>query len=83
MDQATIRNSCCYVSGSSRRLGIVGVVLFVSIDTLLFGSRIWHVALLLATLLYVSCSYEADAMLHYELTESPTEEMTPIRKGMI
>lgn len=77
MDKATIKNSCCYLSGSSRRLGILGVVIIVVLDTLIFGSRGWHVALLLAVLVFVSCSYEADAMLNSEIRESPTEEISP------
>ena len=74
LDDETIRNSCCYISPSSRRLSIVGVILLVVVDSL-FSSRVWHVPLLVATLVFACCSYEADAMLvHTELSESTTEE---------
>ena len=75
LDDETIRNSCCHISRSSRRLSIVGVILLVVVDSLLFSSRVWHVPLLVATLVFVCCSYESDAMLVYtELSESTTEE---------
>lgn len=75
LDDETIRNSCCHISPSSRRLSIVGVILLVVVDSLVFSSRVWHVPLLVATLVFVCCSYEADTMLAYtDLSESTTEE---------
>ena len=75
VDEVTIRNSCCHISRSSRRLGVVVVIFSVVVDSLLFSPRLWHVHLLMATLVFVCCSYEADAMLENQISESTTEEV--------